>query len=229
MLKRILSLTAMLTMLAYVPSLWAQHDDDHGGHYDIDGDHIDYHQPSHWDYHNGHWDFHQGHVDHMYPSTPIWTYPSFDYPSIVYPSTVYPSTVYPGSIQSTPSSSIVTNSVPVNQAPQSTRVVAGFTPNQAPIFVVNPKNYETTLAFNLNGQTVRLEPGKQWEGIFDRSYIIEFDRGNGNGIAKYTLRDGNFEFVFGDKGWDLKKTQPPANAAPQTAPTVLQNPVPSGG
>jgi hypothetical protein len=71
-----------------------------------------------------------------------------------------------------------------------------------------------------------LASGQQYQLKFDKNYTIEFDRAGGFGTAKYSLRDGNFEFFVGDKGWDLKKTQPAADSSPQLQQSLPENTLP---
>ncbi len=231
MFCKLLSIGLASLIFSFANVAVGQHHDDHGGHYDWHNGHIDYHQPSHWDVHNGHLDYHPGHVDHIqptyYPSYPITPY----YPSTpIYGSTIYPSSpIYSSGTVISSSQPVISSAAPANALPNN-RTTTGYTPNGAPINVINPENYGTALSFKLNGQTVRLEPGKQSSMSFDRNYTIEFDRGGDFGTAKYTLRDGDFQFTVGDQGWDLKKIQASANAIPQINNSATpQNPLPGGG
>ncbi len=221
--KSILMFGAALFIAANCRVAIAQHHhDDHGGHFDWHNGHLDWHVPGHWDIHGGHLDWHQGHVDHLYPN---YIYPSNP---AIYDNWYYPgATVYPGATIVNPP--VVTNPLPGNPASPNS-VTTGYAPNNAPITIANPDGYSTPLSFTLNGQTVRLEPGKATTITFDRNYVIKFDRGGNFGTAEYSLRDGTFEFVVGENGWDLKRVRaeaetnplPPAGLVPPT------NPLPGG-
>jgi hypothetical protein len=217
-----------------------------GGHFDYHNGHIDYHQPGHFDIHNGHLDYHPGHVDHLMPQ---YSYPSTIYPNYVSPGIVYPpmggTTVLPGfALPSYPTSSGVTGNtvistspptvtaqrppvVPGNTANALSPVASGPTPNSRPITIRNPEKYSTPLTFKLNEQQVRLEPGQQTTVTFDRSFNIEFDRGGQYGTQRYSMQDGNFEFIVGDRGWDLRRYTEAASTSPQLNNPLPANPLPA--
>jgi hypothetical protein len=61
------------------------------------------------------------------------------------------------------------------------------------------------LSYTLNGQPFGLQPGTM-EQVGTAS-VIQFDRGNGLGIARYTLDCGTYTFTVGSNGgWDLVRT-----------------------
>jgi hypothetical protein len=75
----------------------------------------------------------------------------------------------------------------------------------ASIRIVNPATTGTTLSYTLNGQQFGLQPGSV-EQVGTVS-VIEFDRGNGLGTARYTLDGGTYTFTAGSHGgWDLVHT-----------------------
>ncbi len=73
------------------------------------------------------------------------------------------------------------------------------------ICIVNPATTGVTLSYSLNGQQFALQPGSMEE--VGTASVIEFDRGNGQGIARYTLDGGTYTFTAGSNGgWDLVRT-----------------------
>lgn len=201
-----------------------------GGHFDLHNGHVDYHEPGHFDIHNDHLDYHPGYVEHYVPVVGHHVDPYYyDRPiiggSVIFPNNSYgPNSIYqPGIIDNVPPS----NALPSNP------VVAGYVPNQGPINLVNPVDYATALSFKINNEPLRLEPGQDTTIAFDRSIVIEFHRGGDFGTARYSLRDGNYKFVVGEQGWDLKKAKPvlaPAdtNTLPDTN-AIPVNPLPGDG
>jgi hypothetical protein len=224
MFRIVLTASVALLVLGCCQISLGQHWGGHGGHFGFHNGHVDYHQPTHFDYQNGHLDLYRGHVDYVYPST--YSYPNnYYYPNS---SPLYSNNTYNPSgtiVSSTPGNLSQLSSAPTNALPGNS-VVTGYAPNQGPINIINPEKYGTPLSFKLNGQIVRLEPGQSNTIKFDRNYIIEFHRGGDFGTAKYSLRDGDFQFVVGDNGWDLNKVRVDANPIPQIDNSVLQNPLP---
>jgi hypothetical protein len=75
----------------------------------------------------------------------------------------------------------------------------------ASIRIVNPATTGATLSYTLNGQQFGLQPGSMEE--VGTASVIEFDRGNRLGIARYTLDGGTYTFTAGSNGgWDLVRT-----------------------
>ena len=71
--------------------------------------------------------------------------------------------------------------------------------------IVNPATTGTTLSYTLNGQQFGLQPGSM-EQVGTAS-VVEFDWGNGLGIARYTLDGGTYTCTAGSNGgWDLVHT-----------------------
>ncbi|MGO8749565.1 MAG: hypothetical protein ACLQNE_26710 [Thermoguttaceae bacterium] len=72
----------------------------------------------------------------------------------------------------------------------------------ASVRIVNPATTGVALSYTLNGQPFGLQPGTM-EQVGTAS-VIQFDRGNGLGIARYTLDGGTYTFTAGSNGgWDL--------------------------
>jgi hypothetical protein len=75
----------------------------------------------------------------------------------------------------------------------------------ASVRIVNPATTGVALSYTLNGQQFGLQPGTM-EQVGTAS-VIQFDRGNGLGIARYTLDCGTYTFTAGSNGgWDIVHT-----------------------
>jgi hypothetical protein len=75
----------------------------------------------------------------------------------------------------------------------------------ASIRIVNPATTGATLTYTLNGQQFGLQPGSMEE--VGAASVIQFDRGNGLGVVRYTLDCGTYIFTAGSNGgWDLVRT-----------------------
>jgi hypothetical protein len=120
-------------------------------------------------------------------------YPNYGYSSGYY---YYPSYSYGGQIYSnTPSyqsgSSIATNSPPMR------------TGSGGDVVIMNSQENGTALNYSLNGQHYTIQPGQTQRVSNDRQWIVEFDRGSGEGSARYTLNEGKFKFKSTENGWEL--------------------------
>jgi hypothetical protein len=71
------------------------------------------------------------------------------------------------------------------------------------IMVVNRAKNAATVNYNLNGTHYVMEPGMAQRLAADRTWVIEFDRGQGFGPAAYTLSPGTYHFTPSDLGWQL--------------------------
>lgn len=61
---------------------------------------------------------------------------------------------------------------------------------------VNPLNRRTD-------ETTELPAGQRLELPTDRAWEIKFDRGQGLGVAHYSLGSGSFKFTYTNQGWEL--------------------------
>jgi hypothetical protein len=69
--------------------------------------------------------------------------------------------------------------------------------------IVNPAETQTSLSFSVNGENHTLEAGKSEElGVADKA-VIEFDRGTGNDVGRYSLDEGVYRFTSTPQGWEL--------------------------
>lgn len=101
----------------------------------------------------------------------------------------------------------------------------------APIRIENPADSGVTLTYSLNGHEYTIEPGHEQNLINDRNWVIEFDRGESFGTARYTLSGGIYTFTLTKGGWEayhdadvsklLKKNEPAASK-----PSTSKNPIP---
>jgi hypothetical protein len=74
------------------------------------------------------------------------------------------------------------------------------------IIITNKKEAATPVHFVLdNREPYSLEPGQQQRLDANRRWIIEFDRGNRQGTARYSLTQGAYEFRVVDGKWELVK------------------------
>ncbi len=91
----------------------------------------------------------------------------------------------------------------------------------ANIQLANPRENRVTLRFTLNsGEVQSLAAGYNVQ--INQVSVIEFDRGNGAGRARYNLTDGAYKFVASGGMWDLVRqgadASPIANLAANPAP-----------
>jgi hypothetical protein len=86
---------------------------------------------------------------------------------------------------------------------------------------------DVPLNFTLDdARTMKIEPGETQRLTQKGQFVVAFDRGDGRGQARYTIREGLYEFTPTDHGWELYRqkadTSLPAgaggqpNAAPRT-------------
>lgn len=94
---------------------------------------------------------------------------------------------------------------------------------QAPIFdggsivLTNPATNTETVAYALNGQPFVIKPGQTQRFIHDRDWVVEFDRGVSNNIARYGLKSSRYKFKQTSNGWELfeqAESRPSAGALP---------------
>ena len=72
------------------------------------------------------------------------------------------------------------------------------------IVIFHRKDADTRLNYVLNGRFAYvIEPGQRQRLPGDKSWSIEFDRGNNQGITRYGLTSGTYEFRIINERWDL--------------------------
>ncbi len=129
-----------------------------------------------------------------YYSTPAYTYPSYATPAYPTPSTV------------------IVNSAPSIPAP---------TFDNGPIVISAPATNDKPIDYLLNGQPFSIKPGQSQKFKHDRDWIVDFDRGNGKGTGKYSLKATSYKFKMTDNGWELfeaAKPEPPMDDVAPPAP-----------
>lgn len=128
-----------------------------------------------------------------YYSTPRYYYST---PTYVTPSYSYPSTVIINSTSSVPAPTF----------------------DNGPIVILSPATNDKPIEYMLNGQSFTIKPGQSQKFNHDRDWIVDFDRGNGKGTGKYSLKASTYKFKMSDNGWELfeaAKPEPPTPAADQ--------------
>ena len=104
--------------------------------------------------------------------------------------------------------------------PAATPTVAANSRPVQPITVrfVNPEEYGVAMNFAIDGAAQSVPSGFTQTLDATSTSVIEFNRGEGLGNARYSLSAGTYEFQFGDDGWQcFKKASPglvPNNVAP---------------
>lgn len=131
-------------------------------------------------YHGGYW-----HGGRYYPYSGGW-YGGY-YPGYTYGS---------GSGYGYGSGYGTTVVVPPNP-PVNPPVVAGD-----PTQLVYPPTASGPLSYTLNGYPYTIRPGES-QTLNPGSWVLEFDRGDGFGTARYTLAGGVFTFGPSDHGWEV--------------------------
>jgi hypothetical protein len=72
--------------------------------------------------------------------------------------------------------------------------------------LVNPADSGGAVNYTLNGNPFTIEPGSRKVLPDKRGWRIEFDRGDNNGAARYSLPYGTYTFAVTSKGWELYDT-----------------------
>ncbi len=71
------------------------------------------------------------------------------------------------------------------------------------VLIMNPKENATSIEYVLANQQYSIAPGYSQPLPSEKSWVIRFDRGQGQGEASYTLAAGTYTFESTAKGWDL--------------------------
>ncbi|MGE5755148.1 MAG: hypothetical protein ACM35G_05455, partial [Planctomycetaceae bacterium] len=72
------------------------------------------------------------------------------------------------------------------------------------VVVVNPKESGGAIKYTVANYPYEMKAGQSQSLAGGQSWVIEFDRGQGQEQARYTLTEGAYEFFVGDRGWDLR-------------------------
>jgi hypothetical protein len=100
---------------------------------------------------------------------------------------------YPGSSHHHSGSSYVPSN-PLPQVPTTSGIG---------VVVSNPESNGASISFIARGRRYTLAPGYQQVVARSGSTEVRFDRGGSFGTARYTLRDGIYQFTVTDGGWNL--------------------------
>ena len=113
---------------------------------------------------------------------------------------------------------------PVVIVPPRPYIIAANVAPAACIRLVNPIENRAALRYSVNGGVVRVLPAGS-SVCFDQEVVIRFDRGGGQGVARYVLQDGSYRFAPGNGFWCLTHDD---DAVASDAPTddVAANPAP---
>ena len=96
---------------------------------------------------------------------------------------------------------------PVGSAmPDAAAISTPATPAVKMVHVINPAETQTALSFAVNGQTYSLDAGKTQDLELNDNTVIEFDRGSGNDLGRYTLSAGAYRFGSTPQGWELYRS-----------------------
>ncbi|MBV8384080.1 MAG: hypothetical protein JOZ63_15825 [Planctomycetaceae bacterium] len=74
------------------------------------------------------------------------------------------------------------------------------------LVLVNPKDSGGPVNYLLDGKPSTSEPGTSQTLSGQPSWLVEFDRGEASGQARYTLTEGTYTFTVTEKGWELYNT-----------------------
>jgi hypothetical protein len=88
------------------------------------------------------------------------------------------------------------------------------------VFIANPADTGVPINFAIDGTAYNVPSGYTQRLNGTSSSVIEFDRGDLFGDARYTLSDGSYEFRYtNDKGWELFKrpVKPPVPSSASTS------------
>jgi hypothetical protein len=172
----------------------------HGNHFHQVPAHIDLH-------HNGH--VHHGVTVVSPPSTPI-----------IHGSHVHSTpTIIHQNPQYIPSGTIINSTVVSN----STSVPVNTVPFQGSgLKIINPATNVGPIDFVIDSQNYKLQAGQQIELKAKPTYVLKFDRGNGQGQKSYTIKDGDlYNFNVSNSSWDLTLQAPPTTSIVATTSTTV--------
>ncbi len=195
-------------------------------------------------YSEGYRHHHHGGHGHGYYGYNWWHRPHVDYVYVAAPPTVYVAPVAPAYIPVQPSlginSSGATNtpslaSMPVNTTSASTTnsQPTSVRSNALPLYqgpgvvIRNPSGSGATLSFVVDDRRqMELSPGESSPLSERHSYSVSYDRGGDFGTARHVLGEGIYEFVIGEKGWELRRGQLKSESS-ATGVSVQRNALPT--
>jgi hypothetical protein len=83
-------------------------------------------------------------------------------------------------------------------------------PSTANVEVTLANAASATVNYTVNQQTYSMAPTFEQNLTGGSSWVVQFDRGEGNGTAQYKLSQGYYEFTVTPKGWELYRKQKPS-------------------
>ena len=127
----------------------------------------------------------------------------------------YYSPGYYGQTYSSPNyytpSQVYTGSTVVPSGPQAPMFDGGS------IVLTNPATNTGTVNYSLNGQPFVMRPGQSQRFTHERDWIVEFNRGDGSSIGRYSLKSATYKFKPTARGWELfeqAESRPTVGALP---------------
>jgi hypothetical protein len=152
-----------------------------------------------------HWSFSIGHGHHHHHGwhdyhchDPFWCGPHYDYLYVAPPPLVRREIRYVEPVQETTVETRVLPPKVTARQPAATTATA-----KAPLQIWNSAGRQASVAFLVDGQEVSLSDGQSHTFYGGGSRTIEFDRGGNFGTGRVVVNQGQYEFVVGDRGWDL--------------------------
>ena len=144
----------------------------------------------------GHYDdYHHGWYDHWAPP-----------PSVVYVNPPAPRTVYVVPQNTANPYNAQVGAATVNRASPTTTVAAPRKISTQPagrITIKNASGKVVPVAFLVDGKDIELDDGASQPFTAAGTRIVEFDRGDEFGSARYELSPGTYQFSITERGWQL--------------------------
>ncbi len=94
--------------------------------------------------------------------------------------------------------------------------------DNGPIVITSPTTNDKVIDYSLNGNRFTIQPGQSQKFNHDRDWVVDFNRGDGQGAGQYALKSATYKFKQTAKGWELFEAAnspssgeplPPADAA----------------
>ena len=163
----------------------------------------------HWSFSIGHGHHHDYHHHHCWDD--FWCGPHFDYVYVAPPPPVIRREIR---YIEPPVEQVVETRV---VAPRATASAATSSATTSNLQIWNSAGQRVAVAFLADGQQVALSDGQSHTFYGGGSRTIEFDRGGDFGTGRMVLNWGQYEFVVGDRGWDLVRRLPGSSTGARVA------------
>ena len=164
------------------------------------GHHADWHHDyDHW--HDHHW---------VPPPRVVYVYPS---------PPAQPTYAPPVAVRQLDARATLSDRVPAKTAsvPPKNAIPAGR------VTIKNACSHEVAVAFLVDGKEAQLDDGATQS--FSGARVVDFDRGGDFGSAQMELTPGDYEFVIGDKGWQLVRNETKSDSS--QLPVAKKNTLPA--